>query len=183
MEKRFGQSVLTFKDPHGTSLALVGTPNAESEPAWTVDGIPAEHADPRPGGRHAPRRERRAHGRDPDRRVRLQRDGPGRLPRPLQDGCPHRRHRRHPQRRRLPAGPDGRRLRASRGLPREGRCRPGRDGEEARARRMASRPRSRRTATTSGPSISGSRAASSSRSPPTSRVLRRTSRRTAWARP
>ena len=44
VEKRFGQSVLTFKDPHGTSLALVGTPNAESEPAWTVEGIPAEHA-------------------------------------------------------------------------------------------------------------------------------------------
>src|SRR5918993_6000243 len=44
VEKRFGQSVLTFKDPHGTSLALVGTPNAENEPAWTVEGIPAEHA-------------------------------------------------------------------------------------------------------------------------------------------
>ncbi len=44
VEKRFGQSVMTFKDPHGTSLALVGIPNAEAEAAWTADGIPAEHA-------------------------------------------------------------------------------------------------------------------------------------------
>jgi glyoxalase family protein len=44
VEKRFGQSVLTFKDPHGTSLSLVGIPNAETEAAWNVDGIPAEHA-------------------------------------------------------------------------------------------------------------------------------------------
>jgi glyoxalase family protein len=44
VEKRFGQSVLSFKDPHGTSLSLVGIPNAETEEAWTVDGIPAEYA-------------------------------------------------------------------------------------------------------------------------------------------
>jgi len=44
VEKRLGQSVLTFKDPHGTSLSLVGIPNAETEEAWNVDGIPAEHA-------------------------------------------------------------------------------------------------------------------------------------------
>ncbi|MEE1658233.1 ring-cleaving dioxygenase [Microvirga sp. CF3062] len=44
VEKRLGQSVLTFKDPHGTSLALMGIPNAEAEEAWTADGIPAEHA-------------------------------------------------------------------------------------------------------------------------------------------
>jgi glyoxalase family protein len=44
VEKRLGQSVLTFKDPHGTSLALVGIPNAEAEDAWNVDGISAEHA-------------------------------------------------------------------------------------------------------------------------------------------
>jgi glyoxalase family protein len=44
VEKRFGQSVLTFKDPHGTSLSLVGIPNAGTETAWTVDGIPAEQA-------------------------------------------------------------------------------------------------------------------------------------------
>lgn len=44
VEKRFGHSVLTFKDPHGTSLSLVGIPDAETEEAWNVDGIPAEHA-------------------------------------------------------------------------------------------------------------------------------------------
>jgi len=44
VEKRLGQSVLTFKDPHGTSLSLVGIPSAETEEAWNVDGIPAEHA-------------------------------------------------------------------------------------------------------------------------------------------
>jgi glyoxalase family protein len=44
VEKRFGQSVLTFKDPHGTSLSLVGIPNAETEDAWDVDAIAAEHA-------------------------------------------------------------------------------------------------------------------------------------------
>src|SRR5919112_3754480 len=44
VEKRLGQSVLTFKDPHGTSLSLIGIPNAETEQAWNVDGIPAEHA-------------------------------------------------------------------------------------------------------------------------------------------
>jgi glyoxalase family protein len=42
-EKRFGQSVLTFKDPHGTSLALVGVPDAGDE-AWGGSEVPAEHA-------------------------------------------------------------------------------------------------------------------------------------------
>ncbi|NIX77799.1 ring-cleaving dioxygenase [Microvirga terricola] len=43
-EKRFGQSVLTFKDPDGTSLALVGVPEAGNDPAWTDGGVPAESA-------------------------------------------------------------------------------------------------------------------------------------------
>ncbi|WP_112663977.1 ring-cleaving dioxygenase [Microvirga flavescens] len=44
-EKRFGQSVLTFKDPDGTSLALVGIPGIEGEPAsWEAGEVPAEHA-------------------------------------------------------------------------------------------------------------------------------------------
>jgi glyoxalase family protein len=43
LEKRFGQSVLPFKDPHGTSLALVGVANAASE-GQSASDIPAEHA-------------------------------------------------------------------------------------------------------------------------------------------
>jgi glyoxalase family protein len=42
-EKRFGQSVLPFKDPDGMSLALIGVAGAENEPAWS-DDVPAEHA-------------------------------------------------------------------------------------------------------------------------------------------
>ncbi len=42
--KAFGETVLSFRDPDGMRLALVGTPGAEAEPAWTSDGIPAEHA-------------------------------------------------------------------------------------------------------------------------------------------
>jgi glyoxalase family protein len=44
LEKRFGESVLSFTDPDGMSLALVGAAGAESEPAWTAGAIPAEHA-------------------------------------------------------------------------------------------------------------------------------------------
>jgi glyoxalase family protein len=44
IEKRFDQSMLPFKDPHGTSLSLVGTANADSEEAWTEGEIPVEHA-------------------------------------------------------------------------------------------------------------------------------------------
>jgi len=44
VEKRFGQSVLPFKDPHGTSLSLVGVADAGAEDAWTASEIPAEHA-------------------------------------------------------------------------------------------------------------------------------------------
>jgi glyoxalase family protein len=42
-EKRFGQTVLGFKDPDGTSLALVGV-GAPAEGAWAESDIPAEHA-------------------------------------------------------------------------------------------------------------------------------------------
>jgi glyoxalase family protein len=44
IEKRFGQSVLTFTDPDGMSLALVGIAGAENEPAWQGGGVPAEYA-------------------------------------------------------------------------------------------------------------------------------------------
>jgi glyoxalase family protein len=43
LEKRFGESVLTFRDADGMRFALVGVPGAESENAWSRD-IPAEHA-------------------------------------------------------------------------------------------------------------------------------------------
>jgi glyoxalase family protein len=42
--KRFGEVVLELTDPDGMGLSLVGVPGAENEPAWTTDGIPAEHA-------------------------------------------------------------------------------------------------------------------------------------------
>lgn len=41
---RFGDPVLTFRDPDGMRLALVGLPGIGNEPTRTVDGIPAEHA-------------------------------------------------------------------------------------------------------------------------------------------
>lgn len=44
IEKRFGQSVLSFTDPDGMSLALVGVAGAETEAAWLGGGIAAEHA-------------------------------------------------------------------------------------------------------------------------------------------
>ncbi|MBS7538754.1 ring-cleaving dioxygenase [Ancylobacter lacus] len=42
--KRFGESVLSFKDPHGMRLALVAVPGIENEPGWTDGEIPAEAA-------------------------------------------------------------------------------------------------------------------------------------------
>jgi len=42
--KRFGEAVIDFTDPDGTSLALVGVAGVEDEPAWGSGGIPAEHA-------------------------------------------------------------------------------------------------------------------------------------------
>jgi len=41
--RRFGEAVLSFRDPDGTRLALVGVPGIESEPAWTGE-VPAEFA-------------------------------------------------------------------------------------------------------------------------------------------
>jgi glyoxalase family protein len=42
--KRFGETVLAFKDPDGMRLAIVAVPGIESEPAWSNGEIPAEHA-------------------------------------------------------------------------------------------------------------------------------------------
>jgi glyoxalase family protein len=42
--KRFGESVISFKDPDGMRLAVVGVAGAEVEPAWAAGDIPAEHA-------------------------------------------------------------------------------------------------------------------------------------------
>jgi glyoxalase family protein len=44
LEKRFGETVLSFTDPDGMSLALVGVPGAENERAWSNGNVPAEHA-------------------------------------------------------------------------------------------------------------------------------------------
>jgi len=43
-EKRFGATVLAFKDPDGMRLALVGVPGIEAEPAWTGGDVPEEAA-------------------------------------------------------------------------------------------------------------------------------------------
>ena len=43
-QRRFGETMLPFKDPDGTSLALVGVPDAEGEPAWTGGDVPPEAA-------------------------------------------------------------------------------------------------------------------------------------------
>ena len=43
-EKRFGETVLAFKDPDGMRLALVAVPGIENEPAWSGGEVPAEHA-------------------------------------------------------------------------------------------------------------------------------------------
>lgn len=43
-EKRFGETMVAFKDPDGMRLALVAVPGDENEPAWTTGEIPAEHA-------------------------------------------------------------------------------------------------------------------------------------------
>jgi glyoxalase family protein len=44
MEKRFGETVLSFEDPDGMRLALAAVPGIESEPAWSGGRVPAEHA-------------------------------------------------------------------------------------------------------------------------------------------
>ena len=42
--ERFGEPMLSFRDPDGLRLALVGAPGAETEPAWDNGEIQAEHA-------------------------------------------------------------------------------------------------------------------------------------------
>ncbi len=42
--KRFGETVLSFRDPDGMRLALVGLPGVEAEPYWTDGGIGSENA-------------------------------------------------------------------------------------------------------------------------------------------
>jgi glyoxalase family protein len=44
LEKRFGEPVLSFTDPHGMSLALAGVASAASEPAWSGSDVRPEHA-------------------------------------------------------------------------------------------------------------------------------------------
>ena len=43
-EKRFGEWLLSFVDPDGMSLALVGVADAENETAWSSGDVPVEHA-------------------------------------------------------------------------------------------------------------------------------------------
>src|SRR5262249_51125778 len=43
LEKRFGKSVLSFSDPDGMSLALVGATDATSDPSWSGSDILPEH--------------------------------------------------------------------------------------------------------------------------------------------
>ena len=43
-QKRFGETVLGFRDPDGMRLALVAVPGSESEPAWDNGEVPAEFA-------------------------------------------------------------------------------------------------------------------------------------------
>jgi glyoxalase family protein len=44
LTKRFGEPVLSFFDPDGMSLALVGISGTAGEAAWSTSEIPAEHA-------------------------------------------------------------------------------------------------------------------------------------------
>jgi glyoxalase family protein len=44
LTKRFGEPVLSFFDPDGMSLALVGISGTEAEAAWSTSEIPAQHA-------------------------------------------------------------------------------------------------------------------------------------------
>jgi len=44
LEESFDEPRLSFTDPDGMSLALVGVPGAEAVAAWSTAGIPAEHA-------------------------------------------------------------------------------------------------------------------------------------------
>ncbi|WP_207481996.1 ring-cleaving dioxygenase [Arenibaculum pallidiluteum] len=44
LERRFGETVLPFRDPDGMRLALVAVPGLEATPGWSNGDIPAEHA-------------------------------------------------------------------------------------------------------------------------------------------
>jgi len=44
LDERFGETALSFADPEGMSLALIGVADAECESAWTAGEIPPEHA-------------------------------------------------------------------------------------------------------------------------------------------
>ena len=44
LTKRFGETVLAFKDPDGMRIALVAIPGSEREPAWSTDEVPADAA-------------------------------------------------------------------------------------------------------------------------------------------
>jgi glyoxalase family protein len=43
-EKRFGDTIIAFRDPDGMRLSLVAILGIEREPAWMKGAIPAEHA-------------------------------------------------------------------------------------------------------------------------------------------
>ncbi len=43
-EVRFGESVLTLRDPDRMRIALVAVPGIEAEPGWSDGTVPAEHA-------------------------------------------------------------------------------------------------------------------------------------------
>jgi glyoxalase family protein len=43
VEKRFGETVLSFRDPDGMRLALVAVRGIETEPAWNRGEVPGEH--------------------------------------------------------------------------------------------------------------------------------------------
>jgi glyoxalase family protein len=44
LEKRFGETVLAFKDSDGMRLALAAVPGIENEPGWSTGEVPLEHA-------------------------------------------------------------------------------------------------------------------------------------------
>jgi glyoxalase family protein len=40
--RRFGETILSFRDPDGMRLALIGVPGIDAEPAWSGGDVPAE---------------------------------------------------------------------------------------------------------------------------------------------
>src|SRR3954464_3335245 len=44
VEKRFGQTAISFRDPDGMRLSLVGLSGIENEPAWSRGNVPTEQA-------------------------------------------------------------------------------------------------------------------------------------------